>query len=195
MLQTPKSTSTDRQNLSRYIQEQFKRPEGSPLERPRSLPRRSRRPPKISDAFMIREAIRILEGAGVTQYRLQAGPKVVIVADQDDAVFHALTAARAGAGSDVSRKDRCSRSRDRLLHRQRRRNFPDDRRQRQGPHGRIDHSVGVFRPERHFLEDWQARRTIEPDGPRLWLTLRCKLVACTSPIVPAETTRFQLPSR
>jgi hypothetical protein len=92
VLQTPKSTSTDRQNLSRYIQEQFKRPKAPRSETSKSAAAKPA-PAEISDAFMIREAIRILEGAGVTQYRLQAGPKVVIVADQDDAVFHALTAA------------------------------------------------------------------------------------------------------
>jgi len=43
--------------------------------------------------MIIREAIRILEGAGVTQYKLQIGPKVVVVADHEDGVFRGLTAA------------------------------------------------------------------------------------------------------
>jgi hypothetical protein len=92
VLQTPKTTSTDRQNLSRYIQQQFKQPKAAGSTSSKSAPAKPL-PAEISDAMMIREAIRILEGAGVTQYRLQTGPKVVLVADQDEDVFRALSAA------------------------------------------------------------------------------------------------------
>jgi hypothetical protein len=88
VLETPKSTSTDRQNLSRYIQQQFKQPKAAGSTPSKPAPAK----PAPADAMMIREAIRILEGAGVTQYRLQAGPKVVLVADQDEDVFRALSA-------------------------------------------------------------------------------------------------------
>jgi len=92
VLETPKATSTDRQNLSRYIQQHDSQPKA-----PRSNAPKAAAPKptveEISDGQIIREAIRILEGAGVTQYKLQAGPKVVIVADQDDGVFRSINAA------------------------------------------------------------------------------------------------------
>lgn len=92
VLETPKTTSTDRQNLSRYIQQHDSQPKAPRSNAPKAAaPKPAAQ--EIADAQIIREAIRILEGAGVTQYKLQAGPKVVLVADQDDAVFHALTAA------------------------------------------------------------------------------------------------------
>ena len=92
VLETPKTASTDRQNLSRYIQQQFRQPKAPRSEASKSAAAKPAAA-EISDAMMIREAIRILEGAGVTQYRLQAGPKVVLVADQDESVFRALSAA------------------------------------------------------------------------------------------------------
>ena len=92
VLETPKTTSTDRQNLSRYIQQHESEPHS-----PRSGAAKSEAPKasanEISDPMIIREAIRILEGAGVTQYKLQVGPKVVVVADQEDGVFRGLNAA------------------------------------------------------------------------------------------------------
>jgi len=92
VLETPKKTSTDRQNLSRYIQQHDSQPKA-----PRSNAAKNAAPKpaaaEIADGQIIREAIRILEGAGVTQYKLQAGPKVVIVADQDDEVFRAVNSA------------------------------------------------------------------------------------------------------
>jgi hypothetical protein len=92
VLETPKTTSTDRQNLSRYIQQHDSQPKAPRSNAPKAA---APRPAveEISDGQIIREAIRILEGAGVTQYKLQAGPKVVIVADQDDGVFKAINAA------------------------------------------------------------------------------------------------------
>jgi len=91
VLETPKTTSTDRQNLSRYIQQHDSQPKARSNAAKTAAPRPAVE--EISDGQIIREAIRILEGAGVTQYKLQAGPKVVIVADQDDGVFKAINAA------------------------------------------------------------------------------------------------------
>lgn len=92
VLETPKRTSTDRQNLSRYIEQHEAQPRA-----PHSGSKAAAAPraavPEISDPLIIREAIRILEGAGVTQYRLQTGPKVVLIADQEDAVFKGISAA------------------------------------------------------------------------------------------------------
>lgn len=91
VLETPKTTSTDRQNLSRYIQQHEAQPRA-----PRSAARTAApKPaaPEVSDPLIIREAIRILEGAGVTQYKLEVGPKVVLIADQEDAVFRGISAA------------------------------------------------------------------------------------------------------
>lgn len=91
VLETPKTTSTDRQNLSRYIQQHDSQPKVPRSNAPRAAAPKPAAE-EISDGQIIREAIRILEGAGVTQYKLQAGPKVVVVADQDDGVFKAINA-------------------------------------------------------------------------------------------------------
>lgn len=92
VLETPKQTSTDRENLSRYIQQHEAQP-----RTPRSNAKTSAAPKaearEVSDPLLIREAIRILEGAGVTQYKLEAGPKVVLIADHEDAVFKGISAA------------------------------------------------------------------------------------------------------
>lgn len=91
VLETPKTTSTDRQNLSRYIQQHEAQPRapqpGNKAAAPKPAPR------EISDPLIIREAIRILEGAGVTQYKLEIGPKVVLIADHEDGVFRGISAA------------------------------------------------------------------------------------------------------
>jgi hypothetical protein len=92
VLQTPKTTSTDRQNLSRYIQSHFNQPQ-TPREKGLANVLKVPPPSEIADPLIIREAIRILEGAGVTQYRLQIGPKVVLIADHEDAVFKGISAA------------------------------------------------------------------------------------------------------
>jgi len=91
VLETPKTTSTDRQNLSRYIEQHESQPHALRSAAKTEAPKPA--PSEISDPMIIREAIRILEGAGVTQYKLQVGPKVVVVADQEDGVFRGLTAA------------------------------------------------------------------------------------------------------
>jgi hypothetical protein len=91
-LETPKTTSTDRQNLSRYIRQHEAQPKAPPPAASKTAPVKPA-PAEISDPLIIREAIRILEGAGVTQYRLQLGPKVVLIADQEDAVFRGVSAA------------------------------------------------------------------------------------------------------
>jgi hypothetical protein len=90
VLETPKNTSTDRQNLSRYIQQQFAQPRAPRKQEKTAAPKPAA--PEIADALIIREAIRILEGAGVTQYKLEVGPKVVLIADQEDAVFRGISA-------------------------------------------------------------------------------------------------------
>jgi hypothetical protein len=90
VLETPKNTSTDRQNLSRYIQQQFAQPRAPRKEEKTVAPKPAT--PEIADPLIIREAIRILEGAGVTQYKLEIGPKVVLIADQEDAVFRGISA-------------------------------------------------------------------------------------------------------
>jgi len=90
VLETPKNTSTDRQNLSRYIQQRFAQPRAPRKEEKAAAPKPS--PQEIADPLIIREAIRILEGAGVTQYKLEIGPKVVLIADQEDAVFRGISA-------------------------------------------------------------------------------------------------------
>jgi hypothetical protein len=90
VLETPKNTSTDRQNLSRYIQQRFAQPRAPRKEEKTAAPKPS--PQEIGDPLIIREAIRILEGAGVTQYKLEIGPKVVLIADQEDSVFRGITA-------------------------------------------------------------------------------------------------------
>ena len=91
VLETPKATSTDRQNLSRYIQQHESQPRAPRKESKASAPKPAA--PEIADPLIIREAIRILEGAGVTQYKLEVGPKVVLIADQEDAVFRGISAA------------------------------------------------------------------------------------------------------
>jgi hypothetical protein len=93
VLETPKTTSTDRQNLSRYIQQHEAQPKAPRAEAPKSALPKKPAVAEISDPLIIREAIRILEGAGVTQYKLQIGPKVILIADQDDAVFRGISAA------------------------------------------------------------------------------------------------------
>ena len=92
VLQTPKTTSTDRQNLSRYIESHSAQPQEPRRSGPATTPKAAPAP-EIADPLIIREAIRILEGAGVTQYKLQTGPKVVLIADQEDAVFRGISAA------------------------------------------------------------------------------------------------------
>ena len=92
VLETPKTTSTDRKNLSRYIQSHFNQPQ-APRKQGVASVLKTPPPAEIADPLVIREAIRILEGAGVTQYKLQQGPKVVLIADQEDAVFKGISAA------------------------------------------------------------------------------------------------------
>ena len=91
VLETPKNTSTDRQNLSRYIQQHEAQPRTPRSENKTAAPRPA--PQEIADPLIIREAIRILEGAGVTQYKLEVGPKVVLIADHEDGVFRGIAAA------------------------------------------------------------------------------------------------------
>lgn len=94
VLETPKNTSTDRQNLSRYIQQRFAQPHAPRKdEKAAGKPAPAPAPHEIADPLIIREAIRILEGAGVTRYKLEVGPKVVLIADQEDAVFRGVSAA------------------------------------------------------------------------------------------------------
>jgi len=92
VLETPKTTSTDRQNLSRYIEQHDSQPHAPKSEAAKSAPVARPAIPEISDPVIVREAIRILEGAGVTQYKLQAGPRVVLIADHEDAVFRGVSA-------------------------------------------------------------------------------------------------------
>jgi len=91
VLETPKNTSTDRQNLSRYIQQQFAQPR-APRKPEKAAAAPAPAAHEIADPLIIREAIRILEGAGVTQYKLEVGPKVVLIADQEDSVFRGISA-------------------------------------------------------------------------------------------------------
>lgn len=93
VLETPKTTSTDRQNLSRYIEQHDSQPHAPRADAPTSAHAAKPAAEEISDPVIIREAIRILEGAGVTQYKIQAGPKVVLIADHEDAVFRGVAAA------------------------------------------------------------------------------------------------------
>ena len=91
VLETPKTTSTDRQNLSRYIRQHEAQPQTPRSAAKTAAPKPA--PQEISDPLIIREAIRILEGAGVTQYKLEIGPKVVLIADHEDGVFRGISAA------------------------------------------------------------------------------------------------------
>jgi hypothetical protein len=92
VLATPKQTSTDRENLSRYIEQHESQPR-APRTNAKAAAAPKPEAKELSDPLLIREAIRILEGAGVTQYKLEAGPKVVLIADQEDAVFKGISAA------------------------------------------------------------------------------------------------------
>ena len=97
-LQTPQQTQKKGKNLNEFIQEKKKEEMSAP---PRAA--KSATPPAVApnappggstgNPSVDRDAERIFAEAGVTQYRLSAGPRVAFIASEEDAVFRTLNAA------------------------------------------------------------------------------------------------------
>ena len=88
---TPPSTRPKRDSLTGYIKKH-----DTQLELPEKKPKTSGAPVPQADSgdpMVIREAARIFSSEGISQYRVAPGPKVILVADDENTVFHEMTAA------------------------------------------------------------------------------------------------------
>ena len=88
---TPPSTRPKRDSLTSYIQKHDTRP-----DLPQQKPQTSAAPVPQADSgdpMVIREAARIFSSENISQYRVAPGPKVIFVADDENTVFHQMTAA------------------------------------------------------------------------------------------------------
>lgn len=100
-IQTPPSSRPTRVSLGDYIKQHPTQPGAPPATTggpaagaPAAAPPPSRASAApTGDQVIEREVSRILEAAGVMQYRVFAGPKVTVVAAGEDEVFRALSAA------------------------------------------------------------------------------------------------------
>jgi len=94
VLQAPKTPANEKENLSQFIRERQreskeKPPTANPAER-----RAGEAPPvETPDPLVAREADRIFGAQNVTKYQVHPGPRVTFVADGEDAVFNAMSAA------------------------------------------------------------------------------------------------------
>ncbi len=88
---TPPSTRPKRDSLTSYIQKHDTRPD---LPQPKAKESAPAVPQADSgDPMVIREAARIFSSENISQYRVAPGPKVIVVADDENTVFHVMTAA------------------------------------------------------------------------------------------------------
>jgi len=99
-LQTPKEQvlaeppvkKDQKTNLSQFIRQKQSQ-ELAPKPRETATRTQAAAPAAGGDPVLARETTRILEMAGVTQYRLAPGPKVTFIANDEDSAFRALNAA------------------------------------------------------------------------------------------------------
>lgn len=88
---TPPSKQPKRDSLTSYIQNHDTQP-----DLPQPKPKAAVAPvPQVDsgDPMVIREASRIFSSENISQYRVAPGPKVILVADDENTVFHEMTAA------------------------------------------------------------------------------------------------------
>lgn len=88
---TPPSTRPKRDSLTAYIKKHDTRP-----DLPAQISSTSAAPVPQADSgdpMVIREAARIFSSESISQYRVTPGPKVIFVADDENTVFHEMTAA------------------------------------------------------------------------------------------------------
>jgi hypothetical protein len=88
---TPPSSAPKRDSLTSYIEKHGTRPD---LPAPKAKAQAEVVPKSDSgDPMVIREAARIFSADNISQYRVAPGPKVILVADDENTVFHQMTAA------------------------------------------------------------------------------------------------------
>jgi hypothetical protein len=88
---SPPSNQPKRDSLTSYIQKHDTRPD---LPLPKAKAAEPAVPQADSgDPMVIREAARIFSSENISQYRVAPGPRVVVVADDENTVFHVMAAA------------------------------------------------------------------------------------------------------
>jgi hypothetical protein len=93
-LQAPKEPAKEKENLSEFIRERQKEVRTKPSAASPSERSRAEKPPvEPADELIQREADRIFGSLGIAKYQIHAGPRVTFIADGEDAVFNAMSAA------------------------------------------------------------------------------------------------------
>jgi hypothetical protein len=99
-LQTPQATGKKRENLEQFIQQRKQQELTAPPAQPARTAAPAPTAPGSAPAggttgtpLIDREAEAIFTEANITQYRLSPGPRVAIIASEEDAVFRAINAA------------------------------------------------------------------------------------------------------
>ena len=88
---TPPSTRPARDSLTSYIKKHDTKPDLPEVQH--SAPAAAVPQADSGDPMVIREAARIFSSENISQYRVAPGPRVIFVADDENTVFHAMTAA------------------------------------------------------------------------------------------------------
>ena len=91
VIAAPPTKPRNRDSLTSYIQKHDTRPD-LPAKKT-SAPAAPAPQVDSGDPMVIREAARIFGSENISQYRVAPGPKVIFVADDENTVFHEMTAA------------------------------------------------------------------------------------------------------